>query len=478
MPRIPQVSAPEDVSSPASRVRVAPERIAPVLAPAVRANPHMRDAEFAAGHRVGQAAQDAGALLFRVKNATDAAYITRAQTQMEAANLDFQNWTKSNPDPTTWQQELDGRMSAVRESVTEGGKSLSPLARKRLGLVVGDWEMNTRKRVQLQATEANLQIAQASYTEFINQAAANNDLAGIEVKVNEAVRTGIFDPKSAQTLVSRARIQIAQNMANGLIETDPFEAERQLQEKDAAGDHVRFPGMSDTARQTLVFRAHKAAAQTRANTMREWATMVSEWQAGRGLMPDREAMEQEAAHQGISPKWLANLFKVPAATDPGDFARVYSAIITYEPTQDPTGRRMGELVADIEGFKGPARDRLDNLLTARMKPDDTLNSPVAKFGVASIKDMFEIGGYGQYREPAGYDSQGNRVPGRELPGPKQKAETVMARNMDLFHDWLKKNPEATYEQAQKYINSLNTEQATNSAGRLIIEAGAFGLPIR
>jgi hypothetical protein len=89
--------------------------------------------------------------------------------------------------------------------------------------------------------------------------------------------------------------------------------------------------------------------------------------------------------------------------------------------------------------------------------------------------MFEIGGYGSFKAPPSLDpTTGDRIPGVEIPAAKQKAEVIMARNMDLFQTWLKSHPEATYEEAQKYINSLNAEHATNTASRLIINAGAFG----
>lgn len=206
--------------------------------------------------------------------------------------------------------------------------------------------------------------------------------------------------------------------------------------------------------------------------------MVREAQEGRGQMPDKEGVMEEAKRIGISPKQVDALFKVPTATNPDDFARAYSAISTYDPTQDPTGRRMGELVADIEGFKGPARERLDGLLTKKLKPDDPLNAPVAKFGTQSIKEAFENGTFGRFRDPATYDKEGNRVPGGENPGAKMKAEVIMGRNLDLFHDWLKKNPTATYEQAQKYINSLNSQHATSSASNFILRGGALGLPAK
>jgi hypothetical protein len=483
MPRIPVVDSPEAQPTPMNQARVTGTRRQAVLAPTIRANPGMRNAEFGALSGVGEAVADTGRLLFKVKNATDAAYITRSETQMQAAQADFQNWAKTNPDPSTWQPELDARMKEVKESVTTGAKGLSPFAKQRLGLVLNDFEVTTRKRVQLQATEQNLQIAQASYQEFISQAVANNDLQGIEAKVVEGVQNGIFSAKLGNTMLSKARQQITANMANALIESDPFEARRQLEAKDDSGNFLNFPELQPAARENLLlYRVAKAESIERAQATREWSRQIAEAREGKGPMPDVEGVQQEAARMGIAKKEVDRWFKPPTSqnpTNPEEFAATFGAISTYNPETDPTGQRMGELVAQIESFKGPARERLDGLLTKKLKPDDTLNQPVAKFGVSSIKDMFEIGGYGSFKDPPTYDqTTGERIAGKENPAAKQRAEVVMARNLDLFQDWIGKHPDATYQEAQKYINSLNTEHATNSASRLIINAGAFGFPAR
>lgn len=377
MPRLPLVGAQEDYQTPLNGARAQPVLLSPTQAPTIRANPGMRDAEFGAAGQVGEAISNAGHVMARVKQATDAAYITRSQTQMEAAQIDFQTWTKTHPDPSTWQEELDARLSATKETVTDGGKQLSPLARQHLGLVVNDWDIGTRKRVQLQATEQGLQIASASYQDFIAQATEANDLPAIESKVKEAVATGVFAPKLGQRAVERARAAIQQNLANGMIENDPFEAERALQAK-AGEDHVNFPGMAEPTRQTLVFRAHKAAAQTRSNTMREWASMVADAEAGKGPMPDREGIDQEAARQGISPKWVANLFKPPTAFDRDAYAKAWVEIQSLELIHDETGQNNARAEELVMLFKGHAAMKLQQLTDQKRKPDSTLNTPVAQ----------------------------------------------------------------------------------------------------
>lgn len=484
MPTIPLISAPETGgAAQPNPARLSPVLANPTKAPAIRANPGMFDAENAAVSRVGGAVEGLANLAFHVKNATDASYITRTQTDLQATNTGFETWTKTNPDPSTWDAELNDRISAAKAKADEGAKDLSPMAKLRLKTTLTGWETTTRARVQLQATEQNLNIAQASFKDFIEQAAVNNDLPAIEAKVKEGVAAGIFHPAAGQSILKRARVQVATNVANAMIEADPFDAEKRINAKNDAGEYENLSGLSDTARQTLYFRAHKMASEVRSNTQREWATAIGEWQAGRAPMPDKEAMEQEAAHQGISPKWLERQFKTPEPLNPQDFADAYIAISNYDQSADPSAKRLGELVAQVTGFKdGAARARLDALLTEKTKPAkpgaDPLKSDVAKFGEASLKDMFTIGGYGHYKETIRnpqYPSNGPEFKTVINPAQKQAAELVWARNLTLFHDWLKEHPKATPEEAQKFINSLNAQKAANNASRLIINSGAFGL---
>jgi hypothetical protein len=465
MPSIPIVDAPIPSSTGGSFAKQQPHQINPV-----RANPGLLNAKFQAASNLGNAISDIGELGFRVKNATDNAYVTRSQTSMEAEQADFANWTKTNPDPSTWNEELDARIKSRKEQVQEGAKALSPMAQQRLALVQGEWESRFRGRTQLQATEQSLQIAQASYNDFVAQATANSDLPAIEAKVAEGVAEGVFHPKTASSIVSRARGTIVSNSANALIEADPFEAARQLSAKDESGEYLNFQELSPQARVTMEFRANKMAAQVRGATQREWSSAMNDAINGRGPIPDKEAIMEEAKAQGISPKWVNNLFRMPGQFDEAEYAAARRELMTLDLLNDETGQNNARASAIVTQFKGFAAEQLGKVVNEKLKPDAPMNSPIAKYGVEQIEDMFKIGGYGSYKRPmAGGLFQDD-------PALKQKAEVVLARNLDLFEKWVKDNPKATHEQAQKYINGLNASNATNNGARMIINSGAFGFP--
>lgn len=477
MPTIPVIQAQENLSTPLNR-----NRAQTVQTQAVRANPGMYDAQAAAGTRLGGAI--AGALdpttdlAVRVKQATDSAFITRAETSMQVAHSDFENWTKTNPDPTTWDAELSSRIGETKEGIMEGAKALSPRAQLMLNATVDHWETSTKSQTQIQATEQSLNIANASFTDAINAATTNNDIAAVKQTVDKGVALGVFHPKQGELMLKRATAQVNANVANAMIETDPFNTEKKLAEKDEAGNHAAFPNMNATQRETLVFRAHKAAVETRANTQKEWASQVADAQAGNSAMPDREAIDAEAAHQGISPKWVANLFKPPQSTDPHEFAKAYTAVSGYDASTDPTHEKLGELISQVETFKGPAKTKLDELLTAKTKSDDALNKASVKAGEASIRDMLKIGGYGKFHETISDVNAPSGFRTVENPASKANAEVIAGSAMDKLHQWAKDNPEKAKSETEvmKFVRSIGQDHATNNASRLIINSGAFGLP--
>lgn len=448
MPTIPYIEAPIPGESAGRYRRAEAQKIQPV-----RADPGMRNAEFNADARVGGAVtgigQDLMAMGARVKQATDSAYITRSQTAMEAVPIGFQNWTKTNPDPTTWEPELDARISETKKTIMEGAKALSPQAKQQLGLVMNDWESGTRARAQLQATTQSINIAQASSNEYVALATANNDIHGVETKVAEGVASGIYSSKTAQTIVARARQQVTANVANMMIESDPFDAERKLAEKDATGNHVAFPEMNAVQRETMMFRAHKAAAQTRSNTMKEWASLVREAQDGKGPLPDKAAMLEEAEHQGISPKWVDNIFKAPAPFDPVAYASTYAAISHYNPANDPTFAEQARLVGRIQSFKGDVMTRLDALLSRKINPRDPINSPVETAFLRKAEEDHDAGLFLPLKAKT-VTTEGTWLRGRFGIGTPDTSTTTQAPRTPLERqDWKKSNLITDEERAKE-----------------------------
>lgn len=434
----------------------------------VRANPGMYDAVGAAGRQLGGAIEGVGDLAARVKQATDTAYLIGAQTKLEAAHQDFKAWTLQNPDTSTWKPEFDAHTQAAREDALSGAGSLSAMAKRHLTTAVNSWGVRAGSDLNLMATQQNLRNAQGVAEEGVNQAIAGNDAVGAAAIIDTAVKQGVLHPNVGAAMQKRVRVGIATNLANADAMADPFTAVDKLKEKDEAGTYTNYPGLPQPARDTMLFRANKLANETRAQTLRTWSQQIANAQNGTGIMPDMDGVKAEAERQGIAPKVIDKMFAPPKATDPHEFATAYTAVTNYDPAKDPTHEHLGDLVAQVEGFKGPAKQRLDALLAAKTKPDkqDPLQKQVTVAGEKAITDMFNLGGYGKFHVPAREDAQGNKIPATVNPVAKQNAEVVLAHNLDTFHDWVKTQTDAgkppTHEQAQLFINSLNRKARANA----------------
>jgi hypothetical protein len=447
----------------------------------VRANPGMFDGVNQANARLGDAVAGVGELAVRVKRATDTAYVIGAQTKLEAAQADFQTWTKTQPDTSTWQDEHAARMQAAVTDVDDGGKNLAPDAQLHLKTLTGQWQTRGASELNRLATNQNIINAQGTINEAVDQSITSNDVTGAHAAIDNGVATGIIHPNMGVALKKKVTVGVATNQANAAMEQDPFTVTEQLTAKDDGGNYVNFQGLPQAARATMQFRASKLANETRAATVREWATQIRQAQDDGSMMPDEDGVRAEAARQGIAPKTIDRLYAVPkvkTGTDAKEFAETYSAIMAYSPGDDPTKEHLGEIIAQAEGFKGIAHDKLSAILTKKLDPHSPSNKPAFKAGVDLIDDAFKLGVYGSYRTPGAqeYDADGKAIQ-REDPAKKQKAQMIRARNLDAFNAWVEDNPEKAKSQVEitKFVNGLNAGHATDKAASTIINFGAFGL---
>lgn len=492
MPTIPLLSAPDNVASsslPAGAhpgpgpAMLHPSTLSPTLAPAVRANTGMFDAVGAAGAHIGEGISAVGDLGFRIKAAKDYAAVTKASTVMQAAYQQFQTELEDpnnpeNGDTSTWLPRWQERTAQLKETMGEDPaiKGLSAGARLHLDTQMAGWEKLSATQLGHQATVRQLEDAKGTVLADYNTKLRTGDLAGAVKTVSDAVPFGIIHKAEAQQLVASAARKVEHYQATSLIMQDPIAAEGALTDKDKDGKPVNFPHLDDDSRLTLSFEAARRARELRTQT----ASDLFQRQQDGNPAPADEVMALVQQGRLTAPQARAYLKPPKPEFDPMKFAEVMSDISTYDPTKDPNRIQYSKLMARAAydaDIKGPAAADAVELLKKKGDPKSDLNKPVVKAGEAAIEDMFRIGGYGQYQKRVPIpESQGGGFRTEINPGAKQAAQVIMARNLDSFHTWAEAHPNATHEEAQKYINSLNANHATNNASRLIIDAGAFGFP--
>lgn len=489
MPNLPLLSAPDNIASAtlpggARPAQLRAATVSPTLTQPVRANTDMYAGEAAAGRAIGSGIEEAGDLAFRIKNAQDAAFITRSQTAMEGESLAFQSWTKQNPDPSTWEPELQERIAKVKDGIGESSSSLSPLAKQRLDLVTNQWETRTTRGMQLQATEQSLSNAQADSNEYISLATTNNDLPAIQQKLEDDVKAGIRRPIVAQHILQKSRTQILTNTVNGMIDNDPFTTEKVL------GDDTSFPSMNATLKESLKLRAHRAAEQTRTNTMKGMAQGVFAMQNGTGPDVDKDELLATAEHQGINPKYVEKLFKPAKTFDAEGAAGARVAISTYDPVADEQSGYMkgAELQKQIYGLALPpqATTELLDELKKKQNPKDPLNSPVARTVLAQMKadreqngvfiptgsatkDVGGFAGFGTHKQTEATHVDGGlkaleamddaAVASKFGAGVSKRAvvaaeQVHFASQLAKMNAWIEEHPKATAEEAENYRQTL------------------------
>lgn len=463
MPNLPLLEAPGNVQSAqlsggARPALLRPSTVSPTLTTATRADPNMFAGIAAAGRQIGAGVEEFGDIAARIKNAQDSAFITRAQTAMEGASLEFQAWTKTNPDPATWGAELDERIGAVKENMGDGATALSPMAQQRLKLVTDQWQTRTTRGVQLQATEQSLSNAQADSNEYIALATSQNDLPGIQAKLDEGVKSGIYRPVVAQHILQKSRTQILTNTVNGMIDNDPFTTEKVL------GDDSSFPGMNATLKETLKFRAHKAAEQTRTESMRDMAQGVYAMQGGTGPDVDKDEMLVRAEHEGISPKYVEKLFKPAKTFDADGMAKAKVDISGYDPAADEQHGFTGaaKLTQQIYELNLPPQTTTELLgeLKKKSDPKDPINSPTAKGGNTVIAQRFALmekqAATQVYAPEKGMAGTPGHIPAHWKATTNQaavdSAMKLRAEVQTAFNQYVEANPKATPADAEQFIH--------------------------
>lgn len=463
MPNLPLLETPGNVQSAqlsggARPALLRPSTVSPTLTTATRADPNMFAGIAAAGRQIGAGVEEFGDIAARIKNAQDSAFITRAQTAMEGASMEFQAWTKTNPDPSTWGPELDERIGAVKENMGDGANALSPLAQNHLKTITDQWQTRTMRGVQIQAISQSLSNAEADSNEYIALATTNNDLPAIQEKLDEGVNAGIYRPVVAQHILQKSRTQILTNTVNGMIDNDPFTTEKVL------GDDSSFPGMNATLKETLKLRAHKAAEQTRTETMRGMAQGVFAMQNGTGPDVDKDELLVQADHQGINPKYVEMLFKPAKTFDADGMASTKVDIAAYDPVADEQHGYTGaaKLTQKIYELGLPPQTTTELLGELKKKSDPAapINSPTAKGGDVVIAQRFALlekqAGVQVYVPEKGIAGTAGHIPAHWKSTTNQAAvDSAMKLRADVqtaFNQYVEDNPKATPSDAEQFIH--------------------------
>jgi hypothetical protein len=473
MPRVPLVGSPEFAPAGTSNVRADPNMNAP-----------MANAQQRMAGAVQDVAQTTGNIAARVKHATDTAYLIGSNSKLETANRDFKTWTETHKDTAEWDSEWEARQKAVLDDVQAGAGKLGREAKLQLQTETQSWQRRSKSVNSQFATIQNIENAKGTAEESLALAVANNDEAGARAIIEVGTSQGLWNASHAAAMGKRVTVGIATNQANADVMADPFTAPERLMEKGENGEYVNYPGLSPAARSSMMYRANRTASQTRSATQREWSQLVADANEHGTPMPDEEAIKEEAARQGINPKWVAKLFKAPQEFDPAEYAEAFNEISQLDLESDETGQNQARAVEITTQFKPGsfAARQLEALVRDRSQSDAPLTSPVAKAVMAQMREdrlyngafiptgrtetidkwfrddvtkthHFD-GGLTQLRKLSEEEIKGIFGEKETLRSVQAMEQMQYAAQVTKMQDWLKKHPEATEIEAEEYRQSL------------------------
>lgn len=339
----------------------------------------------AAASRLGQTVSGIGEQVadigVKIKHATDSAYVVGAHAGLEAASQEFETWTKTNPDTSTWQAKQDEVVLNAKEKALGGSGNLNFGAKSQLVATVGAWETRFGASSKWLKAGQDVNNANGTFQDAWNQATAANDIPALENIAASWKASGAAHPQRVENLMKASTQKIAGNIGNARIDADPF---------TATFDDI--PHLTETAKVSLQFRAAKMQAEQRRGTQASLLQMKDKL-GPEGTLPDpddREAVpelggmsiHEVTEHQKINPKWIANLYKPPVKFE----AKTYTNLTTQIATADvhdmsnPANPLKGELISAVYDSQLPTATRTQLLQDIEKKADlkSDVNTPVAR----------------------------------------------------------------------------------------------------
>jgi hypothetical protein len=174
----------------------------------------------------------------------------------------------------------------------------------------------------------------------------------------------------------------------------------------------------------------------------------------------------------VSAKW-AEAFRKQQLKDAGGvkgdatrFAEVLTEINAYDPVRDSGRQRYAELFAQAQLLGTQMATDAIARLKEKADPSDVLNQPVAKESMKLVEEAFDRGLYGSFEKFEGYGNDRKKV-----VDPKAYAAAVetKARNQDALAAFLKAKPQATREEAAKFVAGLHADAVARQGARLFAD---------
>jgi len=407
----------------------------------------------------------------------------RALTEYQLEEQDFQakqeKWLLANPHAE--KDDILKRYKVERDAFNQSQlkkKHLSKRARERIGLLTQEATVKGDLATTQVARKREITRAQAASDAVITHAIQKGDLPTAIAQLDADIELGIKSPEQREPLIAQWQQTIQRNEVMRLVNTDPMQAKELLEERDKDGKPTQFDLIDEATRFTLINHAERNASQLATQTYESLSARMDEGE----VIGDKE-LDDLVARRLMLPKHAKALRKYQKGDgklDKAAYDELFSAIINYDPAQDPDLTALRDLQWATDLTPTEHRSDLKALLKEKQKGTASpLNSTAAKEEFKAIKERFKSGFYGNFiayktdedGKPV-YDEEGKRVKAKD----HKLWEEARARQVEVeeaLSKFLLANPKATRPEIAKFVREYQASEMTMSAYGML--SGLFNL---
>ncbi len=235
------------------------------VAPSVSAAMAPGRALQSVGGGIQDAASNVSAIAQRRQAETDLAAKNRLRLAMQKAADEHQLFREENPDESTWEKDIDERLSRVKEAAAK--ENTSRQARQELDMMVDGWDSQYRNGTKTDAIQHRRAINRTEQTQLVEAYRRANRFDDARTVMQEGVSAGLFDKvefeadmvdlESHEKSVQEREIATKYELG---AEDDPVSAIEVLSAKGKDG-YLNEPGMDEGTRHDLIRNAKRVLAR-------------------------------------------------------------------------------------------------------------------------------------------------------------------------------------------------------------------------
>lgn len=348
------------------------------------------------GNSISQVGDDAGAYAMKLTEARDAGVESSAALSMQQAFNEHQEFRAQNPDESLWEEDIQTRVSAARETIM--AQKMSPFMKAKLEGTLSSWTQKTVHSTRMDGITQARQRSRQAITNAKEAYKQAGDFASAR-KVVEEARGKVYLPEEtdadlldleAEEKTYNQRQAYTADLAE--IEQDPFTARSKYESATPpeGADPIEYAKKRDHWRSTLAreqnsivdsIRDGIASGQiTRPDQLDEYedelgAATLATLKTGMSRITD-ETRKQEIA----KPESQAAII-----------GSVSSAIESLDPKDIESRVRIESQLDDIQ--PGPTKNHLSGELTKKLSGEPPSPGPMRRVR-SMLNDAYSRGYFG------------------------------------------------------------------------------------